>query len=182
MPLRCMPIYALLTQGKSPMRISVHIGRLRTPILSGTVANRVSYITPYPAFLPSICWILSIKGVVFDTLSFPLNALFGWDIFPVSCLPLCLPTSLFGEFTGKFAFVASAGTCRSTQSGSWQATLLGAVSCSFSWPAPSNWNHDRLPRKVSDWTVIYFYPRHTNVPGVQRKAYKWFPIPFEKAC
>ena len=135
---------------------------------NGTVANRVSYITPYPAFLPSICWILSIKGVVFDTLSFPLNALFGWDIFPVSCLPLCLPTSLFGEFTGKFAFVASAGTsgtCRSTQSGSWQATLLGAVSCCFPWPAPSNWDHDRLPRK-SIWL-----DGHLLLPQTHKRAW-----------
>ena len=58
--------------------------------------------------------------------------------------------------------VSSCLNCRSTQSGSWQATLLGAVSCGFSWPAPSNWNHGRLPRK-SIWL-----DGHLLLPQVQK--------------
>ena len=44
---RWMPVYALSAQRKSPMRISVHIGHLKTPILSGIAANRVLCMTPF---------------------------------------------------------------------------------------------------------------------------------------
>ena len=35
-------------------------------------------------------------------------------------------------------------------------------------PLPQTEIMTGFPEKVSDWTVIYFYPRHKNVPGVQR--------------
>ncbi len=38
----------------------------------------------------------------------------------------------------------------------------------FLGPLPQTEIMAGFPEKVSDWTVIYFYPRHKNVPGVQR--------------
>ena len=77
---RCMPVYALYAQRKSPMRTNVHIRHLGTPALSGTAVNWVLCVTPCPVFLPSIFRILSIKGVMLDTL--PLRPPLRFAVLP----------------------------------------------------------------------------------------------------
>ncbi len=55
-------------------------GILGLLILSNKTANRVLCMTPYPVFLPRICWILSIKGVALDTL--PLRPPLRFAVLP----------------------------------------------------------------------------------------------------
>ena len=73
----------------------------------------------------------------------------------------------------QFDFWAFAAICRSTQSGSWQATLLGAVSCFFPWSARSNWSHGRLPRKSIRLDGHALLPQEQQLLGYSEKTSIW---------